>query len=182
MKFKRIRRKRYRIVKKAVIHNVCRQTPEEVGYFEFEPMIDHPGFAINRMGDIKATDPTCSVEKWINSQGYYYITFHTGITKCMDSVHRSVAKQFRFNTYAAGLVVHHLDANKQNNCVDNLLWCTQSENMRHARSKLTNEDIVDIRNMDKAGYSRKEIHEVYYFVSLSTISNIISRRTFKYLE
>lgn len=182
MKSKRIRRKKYRIVKKAVIHNARRQTPEEIDYFKFEPMREHPGFAINRMGDIKATDPTCSVEMWTNSHGYYCVTFCVGINKSIDSVHRAVAKQFLINTYSAGLVVHHLDANKQNNCVDNLIWCTQSENVRHACSKLSNEGIVDIRKMDEAGYSRKEIHEVYCFVSLTTISNIISRRTFRYLE
>lgn len=47
------------------------------------------------------------------------------------TVHRLLAKAFKpINNDS--LTVNHIDGNKQNNYVDNLEWCTMSEQLKHA--------------------------------------------------
>ena len=46
------------------------------------------------------------------------------------SIHRIVAEAFLLNPNNL-LEVNHKDENKQNNCVDNLEWCSHKENSNH---------------------------------------------------
>ena len=100
-----------------------------------------------------------------------------------------------------GLTVNHKDGNKLNNNIDNLEYCTLSENCLHAvqtglweikhgskngNSKLTEQDVIDIRNHVKNSgryYGRKALAEKYG-VSEAHIKDIISKRRniWKYVD
>jgi len=69
----------------------------------------------------------------VNNSGYYYITLCKDGRHCCLKVHRLVAMTFIDNPNNL-LEVNHKDGNKLNNCVDNLEWCTHSENHKHSYS------------------------------------------------
>lgn len=100
-------------------------------------------------------------------------------------VHRLVASAFIPNPDNK-LEVNHIDGDKSNNNVNNLEWCTKSENMRHAyktglmykkgkrllRHKLNISDVIEIKNMLKSGrFTQLEI-ATKYGVAKSTIGSI----------
>lgn len=96
-----------------------------------------------------------------NTQGYYAFsgTFGSKKNKKTIKVHKAVAETFIENELGKP-VVNHIDGNIINNCVDNLEWCTNQENIIHAvehgmvksgeeshKSKLKNEDVLIIRDL-----------------------------------
>lgn len=68
-----------------------------------------------------------SVEKY----GYARVVLHKDGVKKKYQVHRLVAKTFIPNPEQKGYV-NHINCNKADNRVENLEWCTDSENMIHA--------------------------------------------------
>ena len=113
------------------------------------------------------------------------------------SVHRVIAKTFlpkdETRTY-----VNHIDGDKTNNKVENLEWCTFSENMKHAydnglmkpktgtnngRNILSEEDVKYIREHCKKRdpvYSRKVLAKKFN-VAHQTISAIMKGQCWKEL-
>jgi hypothetical protein len=64
-----------------------------------------------------------------NNNYVHVILYKDGMPK-QHCVHRLVAQAFIPNPDNLP-IVHHIDTNKKNNCVNNLQWCTQKENVTH---------------------------------------------------
>lgn len=117
------------------------------------------------------------------SSNSYYITYNNKF------IHRLVAQNFIPNPENKP-EVNHIDGNKLNNHVDNLEWCTSSENTQHAytirlqtknpesSSKLTWNDVEDIRNLHQSGLNYIEISKRFN-ISKSQIGKIIRKEQWK---
>lgn len=66
-----------------------------------------------------------------HSQNYFTYEFSVNHISEVKTAHRLVAEAFipNPNNYSC---INHIDGNKQNNHVENLEWCTASENVKHA--------------------------------------------------
>lgn len=97
----------------------------------------------------------------INNRGYAYVSLRSGNRYKHLFIHRLVAEAFIPNPNNLPFV-NHIDENPQNNCVDNLEWCTPKYNCNYGdRNKKISESRkgmkftdAHIENMRKAGKAR----------------------------
>lgn len=119
-----------------------------------------------------------------DKQGYLKVGLNKNDKVVSRRIHRLVATAFIDNELLKR-EVNHIDGNKQNNTITNLEWCTPSENNIHAiktglrtgsgngshegekngRSKLSESDVVAIREMRSKGIVYREIAKIF---SIST--------------
>lgn len=88
-------------------------------------------YQISNKGNVKTLRRNKITKGIKNIDGYRYITGTYNNFRTTLLVHRLVANAFIPNPSNL-LCINHIDGNKENNCVENLEWCTHSENMIHA--------------------------------------------------
>lgn len=89
-----------------------------------------PYYAISNTGLVKNLR-TDRILKYGNKKRYYTVALHADGRRMDRYVHRLVALAFLPNPNNLQYV-NHLDHNIHNNNVENLEWCTSSENARHS--------------------------------------------------
>ena len=93
--------------------------------------------------------------------------------------------------------VNHIDCNKENNCVDNLEWCTRSHNMRHAfenglanqykgeknpRAILTEELVVKVCEwFQESSENTPKLAVEVFGISMQQATKIRSHRAWKHI-
>jgi hypothetical protein len=98
------------------------------------------------------------VDGFINKKGYKQVTLYddNGKPKTMR-VHKLVALAFIENEDNLPQI-NHKDGNKQNNCVDNLEWISNYDNIQHAiKNGLVNQELrkENMRKVGKTGIGAK---------------------------
>lgn len=148
------------------------------------------GYQCNKKRSLKS--------KKINKYGYLMVCLCKN-NKCKYFyIHRLVLEAF-VGPCPSGMECRHLDGKPSNNRLYNLEWTTHNENMKdkikhktiyngennkkgsdHPNSKLINNDIFKMREMNKNGFSIKEIAELFN-VCYSSAQKIIKRKSWKHI-
>jgi len=127
----------------------------------------HPNYYINTNGVVfkkvlKRKSDSYIVSQFISRNGYAMVTLRENGSKKNRTVHSLILCAFYGDKREFGLVSRHIDGNKLNNNVNNLEWGTVSQNHndkkrhgtfqcgeKHGKHKLTEKDVIYIRNSDK---------------------------------
>lgn len=177
--------------------NNYRQIFKQINGELWSSIKDYPGYWVNKKGEILGKQLNI-YKQGKNHKGYPIVSMHyrTGDNECKlktKAVHRIVAETFIYNNSPEiKNQVNHIDGNKENNRVENLEWCTNQENRKHAivnglvadnkgekqgASILKNEQVIDIYTSNK---SRLYMSEKYN-VSKHTVSNIRGDNTWTHV-
>lgn len=98
----------------------------------WKPVKGYEGlYEVSNMGRIKGLVRNKIKTYRVSNWGYCQVVLSKNSVQQIKLVHRLVAEAFIQNTNNLQQV-NHKDGNKHNNCVENLEWCTASENMKHA--------------------------------------------------
>ena len=145
---------------------------------------------IRRALDSKPTTrsgPGFILKHVLNGHGYPNITLCRDGKQRSFGVHQLVCRAFHGPPPFEGAEVAHGDGDKRNPRESNLRWATHAENGADARwhrsirpNKLMVEEVLEIRRRYKPGNRRALAEE--FRVSATTISAIVTRRTFKHLR
>ena len=93
---------------------------------EWIPITDYNGYDISNLGRVRVSK-TQQILKPDNINHYLYVRLNGHKV----SIHRLMMKTFSPRKDADKMQVNHIDGNKHNNQLDNLEWCTSSENIQH---------------------------------------------------
>lgn len=123
------------------------------------------------------------------NRGYKEFTFGTKHIRHVLQVHRIMYRKFK-GPLERDLVINHIDEDPLNNSPENLELVTQSQNLEHrfrnkpgvsGNRKLTDAEVLEIRELQKAGWTNRKLRE-YFGTSKGNISDIVNFKTFKNLE
>ena len=143
---------------------------------------------VKRVSKAMGTSPGKLLKPW-NTNGYKTLSLRKGGRYFGVYVHRLVLQSF---TDKHGEQTNHVNGIKDDNRIENLEWCTASENLTHAcrvlgkrrgsnhwKSKITESEVRKIRTLYKDGESVMDITRKYP-LSHATISRILSGRIWRH--
>lgn len=87
-------------------------------------------YTVDALGNVVSVKRNKKLTPCEDKFGYMKVVLSKNGKQCQKKIHRLVAEAFILNPLNKPQV-NHIDGDKKNNCVWNLEWCTNSENMHH---------------------------------------------------
>lgn len=155
-------------------------------------------YSVTKTGEVYTHSRRTVKGKWrkqtTDLHGYRHIILCKNGKSYNTGVHRVVALTFLPNPNNKP-EVNHINGIKDDNRLENLEWCTREENQRHAwknglhanhvygedfpNSKLTRNDVLEIRNLYKGGVRGIDIHAYFPQVGITQIRNIYRGKSWR---
>ena len=156
---------------------------------------DYPNYEVSRSGEVRNIKTGRILKHALNIRNYHFVNLCNENGPKSKVIHRLVAIAFIPNpeNYPQ---VNHKDGNKINNHVSNLEWVTNQMNAKHAhetglndsiigenhyKSKLTKNQVIEIRNRAANGESMKSLSKEYP-VCYTMIARIVRRQGWKHIK
>ena len=164
---------------------------------EWKEISGWKGYFVNQNGQVKSlkinynehchtkTTTEKMLSTFYNSSGYAVVNLSDGKRRKLAAIHRLVAEAFIPNPEGKPHI-NHIDGDKRNPSVDNLEWCTPSENEWHSyhvlgkksnlpnKRKFTDEEEEAIRKEYARGTTQALLAERYGCHRM-TVHNIIKK-------
>lgn len=138
--------------------------------FKIREIVGFEDYYINEEGRIFNKKMQELKGKWVDNTGYYQIVLRKNKKRKHVRIHRLVALTFIPNPDNLPQV-NHKDGNKLNNNIDNLEWCTNSENTQHGYDANL---YHSKRRKIKVKATHKGTKEVFIFSSIRECSEKLS--------
>lgn len=151
-------------------------------------------YEISSCGEVYSCYKNKTLKPSKNKLGYLIVNLYRDGKYKSYYVHRLVAEAFITKPENQESEVNHKDLDKTNNIVSNLEWVTHRDNLRHAvdsgvvmgcpgekshHAKLTNDEVIEIRNMFVSGVYKIATIADMFNVSYNVIYNIVMFQTYK---
>ncbi len=136
-------------------------------------------YLISQLGQIKNARTDKILGGTINSSGYPCISLWKDKKSRQFLIHRLILETF-VRPPALGEECRHLDGNRMNFSLENLIWGTRSDNMQdrnkhgwkvsrtsknrgssNSHAQLTDDKVIDILGLIKQGQSNQEIAKIF---------------------
>lgn len=123
----------------------------------FLPIKDYPKYAVSNKGRVKSfwkrRSKVIILSPFITNAGYPTVLLTNDVGRKHKTIHSLVLKTFKGEH--PGLDCNHIDGDKMNNSLENLEWCTRSENVQHAYdiglAHAVEHDCVAVEQLTKDG-------------------------------
>ena len=151
---------------------------------------DYPNYEVSNHGDVRNVRTNKILGRRLDKDGYRNVQLYLRGHGCNKKVHRLVAQAFIPSTEDRDQI-NHINGNKEDNRVENLEWCTRSENTRHAydsglfraniapaiaaHTKLNKDCVDEIVRLREQGLPVKEIAQKFN-VSIDSIYRVSRTR------
>lgn len=100
--------------------------------------IDGYHYEMSSLGNVRNTDTGRILTNRVFKNGYMYVGLWKSNVEKRAYIHRLMAIAFIPNDNPLNTCIDHIDGNPSNNCLKNLRWCTQQQNVFNTKIPTTN--------------------------------------------